>query len=105
MLFTKDKNLSGFLGNLISNIFIDLKSHGLIEALRSAVIAAAEGALEPALLDDVLIIIFIISFCMQSLHAVELQQYRIMGSRLARLKRYLQRLHLSLDSMLGCEIN
>jgi hypothetical protein len=58
VFFTKDKNLSGFLGNLISNIFVDLKSHGLIEALRSAVIAAAEGALEPALLDDVLIIIF-----------------------------------------------
>jgi hypothetical protein len=48
--------LSSLLGHLISDILIDLQGHGLIEPLGGAMVAAAEGALELALLHDILII-------------------------------------------------
>jgi hypothetical protein len=47
--------------------------------------------------------VLIMSFCTQSLHAVELQQYRMTGSLFSRLKRYLHMVHLSFDSMLAAE--
>ena len=36
------QDLPGLLGHLISDIFIDLQGHGLVEPLGSAVVAAAE---------------------------------------------------------------
>ena len=56
MLLAIYQYLPSLLGHLISDIFIDLQGHGLVEPLGGAVVAAAERALELALLHDILVI-------------------------------------------------
>ncbi len=58
MLLAENKNLPCLLGDLISHVFIDLEGHRLIEALRGAMVTAAERAFEVTFFDYMFVICF-----------------------------------------------